>query len=125
MNDLISRQAAIETVVAEGRTVDSRYLESERIIHESDAVEALSMLPSVRSEPRWISVEEQLPTPNTFIGNVQKYYLIQNEYGDMMVAAYQKNNSGYTWWEQMYTHEPIEDGVIAWMSLPKPYERSE
>ena len=124
MDDSISRRAAIETVVAEGRAVDSRYLESERIIHESDAVEALSMLPSVRSEPRWIPVDEQLPTPNVFIGNVQKYYLIQNEYGDMMVAAYRKNDSGHTWWEQIYAYKSVEDKVIAWMSLPKPYERS-
>ena len=50
MDDTISRQAAIEAVIAEGRDVDSHYLESERIIHESDAVEALSMLPSVQYE---------------------------------------------------------------------------
>ena len=57
MDDLISRQAVIEAVIAEGRNVDSRYLESERIIHESDAVEALSMLPSAqpeRKEGHWI-----------------------------------------------------------------------
>lgn len=50
VGDLISRQAAIKVIIAEGRNVDSRYLESERIIHESDAVEALSMLPSAPSE---------------------------------------------------------------------------
>lgn len=48
MDDLISRQAAIDAVVAEVRTVDSRYLESERVIHESDAVEVLSLLSSVQ-----------------------------------------------------------------------------
>ena len=46
MSDSISRQAAIKAVIAEGRSVDSRYLEAERIVHESDAVEVLSMLPS-------------------------------------------------------------------------------
>ena len=45
--DLISRQAAIDALLAEGRNVDSRYLESERIIHESDAVEVISLLPSI------------------------------------------------------------------------------
>lgn len=45
-SDLISRQGAIDAVIAEGRSVDSRYLEAERIVYESDAVEALSMLPS-------------------------------------------------------------------------------
>ena len=50
MNDIISRQAAIDALIAEGRNVDSRYLESERIIHESDAVEVISMLPSAQPE---------------------------------------------------------------------------
>lgn len=36
MSDPINRQAAIKAIIAEGRNVDSRYLESERIIHESD-----------------------------------------------------------------------------------------
>jgi len=49
--DTIYRQDAIDALIAEGRNVDSRYLESERIIHESDAVEAISMLPSARPEP--------------------------------------------------------------------------
>jgi len=40
----INRDKAIEALIAEGRNVDSRYLESERIIHESDAIEAISML---------------------------------------------------------------------------------
>lgn len=55
MSDLIDRQAAIDALVAEARTVDSHYLESERIIHESDAVEVISMLPSAQSKTgRWL-----------------------------------------------------------------------
>lgn len=46
--DYIRRADAIDAIIAEGRTVDSRYLESERIVHECDAVEALAMLPSAR-----------------------------------------------------------------------------
>jgi len=49
-DDLIRRGDAIDAVIAEGRTVDSHYLESERIIHVDDAVEAISMLPS--AQPR-------------------------------------------------------------------------
>lgn len=58
MNDLISRQAAIDAVMNESREVDSRYLESERIIHECDAVEVLSLLPSAEPERhgRWIRI---------------------------------------------------------------------
>ncbi len=49
-DDLISRRKAIDALIAEGRNVDSRYLESERIIHEADAVEAISMLPSAQTD---------------------------------------------------------------------------
>lgn len=52
-NDCISRQAAIDALISEGRNVDSRYISAERIIHESDAIEAISMLPS--AEP-WSAV---------------------------------------------------------------------
>ena len=63
MDDLISRQAAIDAVIAEGRNVDSRYLESERIIHEADAVEAISMLPSEQPEISRIEQELHGKTP--------------------------------------------------------------
>ena len=77
------------------------------------------------AESRWIPVTKQLPKPNEREENgVERYYLIQNEFKDMMVAAYRGNNSGYTWWEQMYAYKPIEDKVIAWMPLPKPYKES-
>lgn len=45
-NDLIRRKAAIDALFSEGRSVGCRY-PAERIICECDAIEALSMLPSV------------------------------------------------------------------------------
>ena len=39
-----------------------------------------------------------------------KYYLVQNEYGDMLVARY--TNSEY--WEQIYRMQPIADEIVAW-----------
>ena len=41
---------AIEAITANSRDSDSKYLESERIILESDAIEALTILPSVKPE---------------------------------------------------------------------------
>ena len=38
----------------------------------------------------------------------------------MMVARYVGKG-----WEQMYQHDYIEDKVVAWMPLPKPYEPQE
>lgn len=73
---------------------------------------------------RWISVEDRLPKPNEKDEDgVQRYYLIQNKYGDMMVAAYLEANFGCTWWEQMYAYKPVEYRVVAWMPLPEPYRK--
>ena len=48
--DYISKKDAIEAITANSRDSDSKYLESERIILESDAIEALTILPSVKPE---------------------------------------------------------------------------
>lgn len=50
MHEVIYKQAAIDAVITEGRDVNSRYLESERIIYEADAIEAISMLPPAEPE---------------------------------------------------------------------------
>ena len=98
--------------------------------HEKDAVDTFGtnislmckdVLDYLEQEPKWIPVSERLPKPNECVGNVCRYCLIQNEYGDMMVARWDGQG-----WEQMYQYgEYIEDEVIAWMPLPKPYEPQE
>ena len=109
-DDLISRQKAIDLFLTEGMITAAVYVER---------------MPSAQPEQKWIPVEERLPKPNEYEDGVHKYYLIQNEFGDMMVAAYWGNKFGHTWWEQRYVHKPVEDKVIAYMPLPRPYERSE
>ena len=69
-------------------------------------------------EPRWIPVSERLPKAGEYIGDVDRYYLVQNEYGDMLVARY--THSEY--WEQIYQFQPIGDEIVAWMPLPEPYK---
>ena len=56
--DLISREQAIDAVIAEGRNVfTSEYANAERIIYEADAVEVLAMLPSADIPTgEWIEV---------------------------------------------------------------------
>lgn len=68
-------------------------------------------------EGKWIPCSERLPEPKETENLIAKYYLVQNEYGDMMVARWDGNG-----WEQMYQHEYLEDDVIAWMPLPEPYK---
>jgi hypothetical protein len=66
----------------------------------------------------WIPVSEKLPKADERIDGIARYYLVQNEYGDMFVARYR--HSGY--WEQIYNYEPCEDEIVAWMPLPEPYK---
>ncbi len=80
--------------------------------------DCLRRLPSVTpQQPRWIPVSERLPKENEHIGNVWKYYLIQDEYGDMHVAHL--SNVG---WIPMDSLKAIGDEVIAWQPLPQPYK---
>jgi hypothetical protein len=79
--------------------------------------EMLDDLPSVTPKTRWIPVSEQHPKENEYIGNVCKYYLIQDEYGDMHVAHL--SNVG---WIPMNSLKAIGDEVIAWQELPQPYK---
>ncbi len=83
-------------------------------------------LPFVTPTSAWIPVSERLPKSDERIGDVAKYYLVQNEYGDMMVARY---THGKYWdgdyWEQMYQFKPVKDEIVAWMELPRLYEPQE
>ena len=95
----------------------------DRQINEKDVSESMDeirVLPSVtptRKKEEWIPCSERLPKPNELADNVRKYYLIQDEYGDMHVASYLRN--GWISIDSFYT---LEDDVIAWMPLPEPYK---
>jgi hypothetical protein len=69
------------------------------------------------ADNRWISVSERLPKANEYAGNIAKYYLVQNEFGDMMVAHY---NGKY--WRQIFQLKPIAYKNIAWCELPQPFK---
>ena len=96
-DDVISRQAIIDM------TGLSNWFDSSDSYNEF--VIALSELPSVTPQARWIPVSERLPKAGEYVGNVDKYYLVQNEY-----------------WEQIFQVKPIADEIVAWMPLPEPYK---
>lgn len=64
----------------------------------------------------WIPVSERLPKENEYIGNVCKYYLVQDEYGDMHVA-----HLSSVGWIPMESLKAIGDEIIAWRELPQAY----
>lgn len=123
MTDLISRQAAIDALEGE-ITVTGRA--NARVVRDyvNLICNRINRLPTVQ---QWIPCSERLPKPNEEVDHLWRYYLVQNEYGDMMVATYRGNRKGESWWEQMYVYRPTEDAIVAWMPLPDPYmpERSE
>ena len=113
--DAISKASVFEIL---GNLMSIPY-DFDRQINEKDVSESMDeirTLPSVtpaRKKEEWISCDEK---PNELVDNVRKYYLIQDEYGDMCVARYTKKG-----WH------PIEslfflDDVVAWIPLPEPYK---
>ena len=87
------------------------------IYYQKEYEEAVNMAIKALEQTRWIPVSERLPKENEYIGNVCKYYLIQDEYGDMHVAHL--SNVG---WIPMDSLKAIGDEIIAWKELPQPYK---
>ena len=73
-----------------------------------------------KNKDGWISTNDNLPEKNEYVNNVCKYYLIQDEYGDMHVAHYTGHG-----WISIETFRAIESDVVAWMPLPEPYKEEE
>lgn len=65
----------------------------------------------------WTPCSERLPKENEYEGDVCKYYLIQDEYGDMYVA-----HLSSVGWIPINSLKAISDEVIAWQSSPQPYK---
>ena len=66
---------------------------------------------------KWIPTSERLPKMNEFVGNVCKYHLVQDEYGDMHVAHFSKSG-----WTSIDGIREIKAEIVAWMELPLPYK---
>ena len=107
--DCISRKAVLDKawdVPYEGKYV--------QVVDVGDIKELPPVTPK---KDGWTPCGKQLPKPKETENLIAKYYLVQNEYGDMMVARWDGKG-----WEQMYQHEYLEDDVIAWMPLPEKYK---
>lgn len=83
--------------------------------YDADTLE--TAIKALEREPRWIPCSKKMPKENEYVDNVCKYYLIQDEYGDMHVAHY--TDIGWIPIDGLYV---IEDRVIAWRSLPEMYK---
>ena len=118
-NDLISRQAAIKAICEDGTMLErqGKYTMTMAERKQKDA-DLLDSLPS--SQPGWIPVTKRLPKSKEYVNGVRKHYLVQNEYGDMMVCSWDG-----CFWTQMYRTTHVKDKVAAWMPLPTPYREGD
>ena len=77
----------------------------------------IDKLPSVTpKKDGWIPCDIRLPKQNKYIGNVCKYYLVQDKYDDMYVARYTERG-----WNPIDTLFFLDD-VVAWLPLPEKYK---
>ncbi len=127
MDDLISRQAAIDaSCTCHGGVHCNHY--------PCNDVQAIMDLPSVQlqdiardiatiienekdmrvvlKQPRWIPCSERLPT-------TKDDYIITVKDKSLKWTDYVEWNADYHWWEY------DDDMVIAWMPLPEPYKGEE
>ena len=128
MNDLISRQAALDAV-------EKNACNTQRII------EAVNNLPPVQSEPQWISVTERLPDNADHPGAFCPRYQVVTPYGVTegwyRPHDYEKGGQWFAlfWFtSQIYEIRNIdfekgnvpkvirEAPVMEWRPLPKPYK---
>ncbi len=115
MSDTISRQKAIDALDGEievtGKANAKAVLKYTRMV--SDRIKAL---PSAHPEPRWIPCESELPNK---YGN----YLITTDEGEVDIGSYNPDIPG-AWSACDARGFHWVWGVVAWMPLLKPYERS-
>ena len=125
MDDLISRQAAIENYQYVCRRTSCK--ECPLHMKATDMGDTftdcelelfLHNLPSVQPEPRWIPVEDKGRLPRD-----GQRVLVTDEDGEIDIAYFidfTNIDESVEWWAHDYQCHPI-----AWSETPKPYERSE
>ena len=96
MNDLISRQDAIDAVLKRdaGCGIDS--------------AEVIKDLPSAQ---QWIPCSERLPKEDDYV-------LATVDYGDVTIAEYLGGNN---WFTQEGNANAHTEEILAWMPLPQPW----
>ena len=121
MNDLISRQAAIDAVDAIGHI--ATLPDGDEVIRKSAVKYTLSMLPSAQPEQRWIPVSEKLPEEDHWLGGSGK------QFSDNVLVSVYNSDDEDEWVDVSQTIDgewrielPRHCKIVAWMPLPKPYK---
>lgn len=107
MSDLISRQAAMDEM-SKQQTYKMFVGEDTVYLDANDVGSVLASLPSIDAVPQWILCSERLPEEGIVVVTVDKD-------GDYEINAIIDEEDCEWFWEK----------PVAWMPLPKPYERKE
>ena len=110
MNDLISRQAAIDALGVE----PLEYTDYEEGLHTmwADAKEALEKLPSAQPEPQWIPMSEREPESGNYLTTFRKKGDPEDK-RDVAIDLY---------WSGGWDDDGDKFETIAWMPLPESYK---
>ena len=100
MDDLISRQAAINTAQVMYKRCDENIEDYRDLM-----VESIKVLPSAQPEQQWIPCSERLPSKADHIDN-------------MVLVCYGNGSVRFN----TYMNGWVQGNPVAWMPLPEPYK---
>lgn len=119
MDDLISRRGAIDTIREMSPALFSAY-QHNVYVDKQEAMIRLMALPSVQTELRWITVENEPPKEC-------RSYWVCTDTGYQCQCRWTNDIYGFgesDRWGWSIVDIPQYTKVIAYMPLPQPYERS-
>ena len=113
MNDLVYRQAAIDAANrADYVGISVKYVKKVT----DDVIKEIKALPSVEAVPKWIPVSEGMPKGQELV-NVSCHDTSGDTSFDYTSSGWVTTNGEY--W---IVDNEINNYVVAWMPLPKPYK---
>ena len=118
MDDLISRQAAIDAV---NKNRDSVFRDS---VHYEGAVYDISNLPSAQPELRWIPCSERLPEDEYVLISKKPTKLSGSKWCVGIGIRIADPRSREIQWRDSGFGVIQDDKVLAWMPLPEPYKEN-
>lgn len=123
--DCVSRQAVLVAMRNNhrdgGRDIDGDYIEGNYSEKLYDAITSLP--PATPQEPRWIPISERLPEDSgEYLVSVIDEYNEDQSYYKAVEVAWFAHKKDYDIKESEWRELGIDEKVIAWMSLPLPWE---